>query len=1126
MDIVCFKCVNKVKRSFKFLDWCTLFFLVCFIHVNGLTQLVHELNFQNMDYQTQLSNSQVNDLCQDSLGFMWIATNDGLIRYDAPSIIQVYKKGDLGLESDLIKTLFCASDGTLWIGSTFGGLTRYHPETFDHKTYLFDPSQSNTISSSEILCIQEVTPGEFWIGTENGLDVLYPELDSVYNFNEDAALENSRIPGAILSINVDQKGWIWVSTWDKGLYLYLPHISGDHSKGVFKKIENTKIGDQINVWELKESNAGIYWLATHKSGLACMDLPDVSLDELANTDWHPRFKFFSTVYESKYSLALEYTKDIEFDDEGNLWIATAAGGSILSNKEIKSIDWLDQDETLKFISFFSKPNSRASINDNNIISLQKDDQGHIWIGTATGVNQFNQLNNRFTRYTIDGFTNPYSNIKDRINDIKIISDTSLVFATNSNHMIYFNYERNEIINDLPYLRHEDEINISSLFKNESNNLYVGSNTGVRRMSLKPPFESRMYKLESSLIDSNDDEVWNEGKTRFYIRAILIDSKNRCWVSTEANVFILNEKTGRWRPVVTHEGANRIIEDSQGNIWMSTYRGVIKVDSDKDIDDYEIFLRGRGDDNEAISSNSVYGIFEYDNNIYFGSEKGIFSYNLKTHKFETQPAIKFESSINDLLITSEGVLWALASNGILKYDINSRTYNFFGKDDGLELNKNRGNACVEAPNGDIILGALAGFLRINATDENFKANNKLPVFINMISLNGDAIVNESLLNADQVIVPPNNKSVTINFTNLNYSRPEKNSFAYRLQGFENEWNYTKTNNVIYTNLEPGEYEFQLKSKNDDGPWTSDFANMTLLVEPTLIEKTVSKILMAILSILLIGFFIRLYFRYLRKRNAILREYNEKLEQREEEMKILLSQLDRSNKDLKESNNSLEQFAFIASHDLQEPLRTIGTYAQLLDLKTQKNNDPEIEELTNFMTQGVKRMSSMIHAILNYSMLGKNGDEFKHVNLQSLVEGKVQDLNDYVKRRNAKIEFNDLPSITCRPEQIATVFYNLILNGLKFNKNEVPKVSIRHQEFEDYWEFRVKDNGIGIAVQHQKKIFDIFKRLNNKDEFEGTGIGLAMCDKIIRSHGGKISLISKIGLGSEFVFTVKKSDSRNE
>jgi len=170
-----------------------------------------------------------------------------------------------------------------------------------------------------------------------------------------------------------------------------------------------------------------------------------------------------------------------------------------------------------------------------------------------------------------------------------------------------------------------------------------------------------------------------------------------------------------------------------------------------------------------------------------------------------------------------------------------------------------------------------------------------------------------------------------------------------------------------------------------------------------------------------------------------------------------------------------------------------------------------------------MGLLIKNLLTFSKVGGKVLEFKKVSLQKIVEEKLLDLGMIINSKNVEIEVNDLPTIYCEKFQISMLFYNLINNAIKFNDKESPKVTISDlsDPNESYWKFSVEDNGIGIAPEFQDQIFEIFKRLHNKDEYEGTGIGLALCNKIINRHKGEISVESIKGLGTKFIFTIDRS-----
>ncbi len=226
------------------------------------------------------------------------------------------------------------------------------------------------------------------------------------------------------------------------------------------------------------------------------------------------------------------------------------------------------------------------------------------------------------------------------------------------------------------------------------------------------------------------------------------------------------------------------------------------------------------------------------------------------------------------------------------------------------------------------------------------------------------------------------------------------------------------------------------------------------------------------------------------------------------------------DLKRSNMDLEQFAYAASHDLQEPLRMIISYAQLFERRYGKGIDEEGLTYLHFMSDGAQRMNQLIRDLLLYSRINRNQESLKIIDCQQVLDAVLRNMQTSIIQKNAKISIGKLPSITARFSDISRLFQNLISNALKFCQNEIPHIQINVQDEACSFVFSVSDNGIGIDEEYHENIFTIFKRLHNRDAYEGTGVGLAICKKIVENWGGKIWVTSKIGEGSIFYFTLPK------
>jgi signal transduction histidine kinase len=232
----------------------------------------------------------------------------------------------------------------------------------------------------------------------------------------------------------------------------------------------------------------------------------------------------------------------------------------------------------------------------------------------------------------------------------------------------------------------------------------------------------------------------------------------------------------------------------------------------------------------------------------------------------------------------------------------------------------------------------------------------------------------------------------------------------------------------------------------------------------------------------------------------------------------SALLKSNQELARSNAELEQFAYVASHDLQAPLATIASYAQLLEKRYKDQLDSQAHKFIGNIVQGCTRMQTLIDDLLEYSRVGRSQKPFQPIDCNQVIEQAIANLQGVISDTQAVITYSELPVVTGDISQLIQLFQNLIGNAIKYRKSKSPAVCIAVCKQENNWLFSVSDNGIGIAAQHQERIFQIFQRLHTQKEYSGTGIGLAICQKIVERHGGSIWVESEPGQGSIFHFTI--------
>ncbi|MFH2056946.1 MAG: ATP-binding protein [bacterium] len=225
-------------------------------------------------------------------------------------------------------------------------------------------------------------------------------------------------------------------------------------------------------------------------------------------------------------------------------------------------------------------------------------------------------------------------------------------------------------------------------------------------------------------------------------------------------------------------------------------------------------------------------------------------------------------------------------------------------------------------------------------------------------------------------------------------------------------------------------------------------------------------------------------------------------------------------LRSSNQELEQFAYVASHDLQEPLRMIGSYLELLEKRYRERLEGDALEFISYAVEGANGMKRMINDLLAYSRAARRSEAFTPTDCDKVVGQAVHQLGGAIQDRHAEVDYGRLPTVVGDESQLVQLFQNLIGNSIKFCEAPVPQVKISAREREDYWEFAVADNGIGIEPQFFERVFVIFKRLNSKQSYPGSGIGLSLCKKIVERHLGEIWIESNPGEGTTFFFTLSK------
>ncbi len=372
--------------------------------------------------------------------------------------------------------------------------------------------------------------------------------------------------------------------------------------------------------------------------------------------------------------------------------------------------------------------------------------------------------------------------------------------------------------------------------------------------------------------------------------------------------------------------------------------------------------------------------------------------------------------------------------------------------------------------------------------------------------GISLIKQALADAELLTLSPLRRDVLEKMVQANKSCGQREAAFIYIEKFIaiNDSLNNQNTKVRIANLSN---RYELEKKN---------AELAALRE---MEKEKGRFIISLLAGLVLLFcFLLVGYRLLKKQ----RSYSLQLDAKNKQIEHQYEEIHQANEKLKSANKELEQFAYLASHDLKAPLRTIGNYSSLINRRYGQQLDEDGVSFLKFITEAAKHMNALLEDIFAYSKIGKVEVEVEAVNLQERFDLALRLLHEDIASRRASVTSDQLPVVTGNPTQLYQLLQNLLDNALKFvPASRQPEITVRVTDSGAFYHFKVKDNGIGIPKNKQEEVFTIFKRLNSKEEFKGTGIGLAICKKIVETHGGSIWVESDGELGTTFHFTLNKT-----
>jgi len=1022
---------------------------------------------------------------------------------------------------------------------TQNGLSRFDGSGFD--VFRFNPSDSNTLSNNWIYSISEDKEGNLWIGTKHGLNkynretkqferqiyeigfkeditkysydntilknrnllVNTPPVISIYDFetNEcshyqskisyDAAVKDIRIP-----VLEDNNGNVWVGNTNGLAYFslktkeftYYPffdsaaHVfneayvtalfkdrNGDiwvgASSRLFRLNKNTNRFEEVN-FELLSGRyfsfkVGIRSIVEDNTGKLIIGTEGSGLYVISG---NPNKKYEIQNYTSENSdLSHNIIQSLIIDKSENLWIGTISGISKTDLKQKKFRLYRNSDS----------PNS-IDLLGNVIAGLFKNDDGIIWVGNwGQGLNLVNPETNEVEHFSTQMTGNHYIS-NDFVHVIFKDSDKNIWLGTRDGIFIY-NKPANNFIEWTQYFKNPEfpnfeDTRIYHIIEDQAGNYWIGTSNGL-------------YKIN---LNNSTVEVFNQQKDGIYkisanlVYSLLEDSDGLIWIATVGGLDVFNPAENsmkHYKKTENELSSNFIIslcEDSLRRIWIGT-NSYINV-YDKKNNEFSYL-----DNISGIPGNNVYEILEDKNND----------------------------------------LWFATGNGLCRYNIKNNSIKTFSDEAGLQDAEFNLRAAFASPYGELLFGGMNGFNTFYP--DSITGNPYIPniVFTSFQTTTEGHLEEINLEQTNKIDLNYSIQTFTIEFAALEFTNPQNNNFAYKMEGISDEWiNIEKRTSVSFFALPPGEYTFSVKGSNNDGVWNNESKTLQIVIFPPWWRSDYAYLGYMVLLILGIWGYIKLRERRLKLEKIRLeKKVMERTMQVNEQNRMIKAK----NEQLNELNRTKDKFFSIIGHDLRNHFNIIiGFSENLLYGKKQMDEEKQHHHIDKIYKSSVQA-HDLLGNLLTWARLQRNAIVFNPQKIN--ITDKIRDLLHFHEeaafKKNILIEVFAKEELLVNADEnmLSTIIRNLLANAIKFTGDN-GEISIRVKRANGFCEIAVRDSGIGIPKKHTEEIFKIDSNITTRgtNGEKGTGLGLVICKEFVEKHGGKIWVKSELQKGSEFVFTL--------